>query len=108
VLLLNLIEQAHIKDDRRDTLQAETHLPFCMSRSSDRAEFRLGCHHPCTFNACPYPLQVSATARGTFSEGFCRQRAALAQHGRNRPPWQKMSARTARRFWEDMADEARA
>jgi hypothetical protein len=108
VLLLNLIEQAHIKDDRRDKLQAEIHLPLCLSRSSDRGEFRLGCHHPCTFDACPYPFQVSATARGIFSEGFCRQRAALAQHGRNRPPWQKMSARTARRFWEDMADEARA
>jgi hypothetical protein len=108
VLLLNLIEQAHIQGDRRDALQAETQLPYCMSGSRDRSEFRLSCHHSCTFHACPYPLQAASTARGGFSEGFCRQRAALAQHGRSRPAWQQLSARTARRFWEDMADDARA
>jgi hypothetical protein len=108
VLLLNLIEQAHIQGDRRDALQSERRLPFCMSVSSDRSEFRRGCHSSCTFGACPYPLQAPTTARGAFSEGFCRQRAALVLHGRKRPPWQQMSARTTRRFWEEMADEARA
>lgn len=108
VLLLNLIEQAHIQGDRRDALQAEKRLPFCLSGSSDRSEFRGGCHHSCSFHACPYPLQAPTTARGSFSEGFCGQRAALVLHGRKRPPWQQMSARMTRRFWEEMADEARA
>ena len=109
VILLNLIEQPHISD--RERLQIDPGLPFCLSDSRDRFEFRIGCHQACRFHeahVCPYPDQANATARGNFSEGFCRQQALMMQHRRNRPAWQRIGAAAARRFWEEMADDAGA
>ncbi|MGK5730763.1 ATP-binding protein [Streptomyces sp. URMC 124] len=77
------------------------------------------CLRDCPFELCPYPA-MGAQPRAEVREIFCRQQQALLRRyrwwswinpwawvRRKRAPWQGMTARELRTFWEDMADRSR-
>ena len=78
-------------------------LPLCLSKSADRAElFSGGCPADCGFKLCPYPKKSSRnTARGEFTQGFCRHVRRVVPSAGVRP-WQATSKRRLLDFWRRM------
>ncbi len=72
----------------------------------------------CSFELCPYPA-MGTQPRAEVREVFCRQQQALLRRyrwrsyanplswTRKKAPWQDMTARELRKFWEDMANRSR-
>ncbi|WP_424888545.1 ATP-binding protein [Streptomyces sp. XH2] len=72
----------------------------------------------CPFELCPYPA-MGTQPRAEVREVFCRQQQALLRRyrwrsylnplswTRKKAPWQDMTARDLRKFWEAMADRSR-
>jgi len=106
-LLLNLNESS--PEDRQDAFVQMQELPYCLSRSRDRAEILGGgCPSTCGWGLCPYrqPPPDEPDAHRGVRRAFCRQQREIAL--RSKPRWQRgIHRRKLREFWREMELRAR-
>ncbi len=125
LIMLNLTEGQGEPEAREQRLNRanRSDLPLCLTKDRrplepettvgmpGMSEPESTCLDGCPFELCPYPPS-GALARAELSEAFCRRQQTLLGHRFPRPtrktaPWQGITPRELRRFWEKMASRTR-
>lgn len=128
LVMLNLTEQsgsAHPQDSRERRLERADRatLPPCLTTDrrplqptrtigwAETAAPGSTCLNDCQFELCPYP-PAGGQPRAELTEAFCRRQHALLGHRlmffkRKTAPWQGMTPRQLRSFWEQMIGRTR-
>ncbi|HEX2085358.1 MAG TPA: ATP-binding protein [Solirubrobacteraceae bacterium] len=106
------VEERRRRQDERLAKWMELHgLPHCLHGSRDRRELfgERPCPAHCHFDLCPHRADAPGSLRCDFSEAFCRQQRHALPRRRARPRWQRgfRRRRGLRRFWNEMAEDAR-
>jgi hypothetical protein len=100
------------RDRRTDEWLSHAGLPHCIGRSSDRREVfppNGRCPPDCEHNFCPLRWDAAGSFWNEFSEAFCRQQQERLPRAAYLASWQRgvRRRRGLRRFWDQMANEAR-
>ncbi|MFG2177126.1 ATP-binding protein [Streptomyces abikoensis] len=134
ILLLNLTERDKENVDELETRLKRANrsvLPPCLTKDrrpldpkrtvgmAEHAPPGSACLRDCPFELCPYPA-MGSLPRAEVRETFCRQQQALLRPyrrlsyanplswaRRKRAPWQGMTCKELRDFWEAMAARSR-